>query len=84
MKSTFLPAVRPDREPCGDQVPAPSLAPGKVLIDVKAASLNFPDALMVQGACIRSNRHLLFQAPSMPVWSLLWAKASPTSRRATM
>lgn len=31
------------------EVPAPSLAPGKVLIDVKAASLNFPDALMVQG-----------------------------------
>ena len=29
--------------------PSPPLAPGKVLIDVKAASLNFPDALMVQG-----------------------------------
>lgn len=29
--------------------PSPALAPGKVLIDVKAASLNFPDALMVQG-----------------------------------
>jgi NADPH:quinone reductase len=30
-------------------VPSPRAGPGQVLIDVKASSLNFPDALMVQG-----------------------------------
>ena len=30
-------------------VPAPVAGPGQVLIDVKAASVNYPDALMVQG-----------------------------------
>jgi NADPH2:quinone reductase len=32
-----------------DEVPAPVAGPGQVLIDVKAASVNYPDALMVQG-----------------------------------
>jgi NADPH2:quinone reductase len=32
-----------------EDVPAPVAGPGQVLIDVKAASVNFPDALMVQG-----------------------------------
>lgn len=31
------------------EVPSPRAGPGQVLIDVKASSLNFPDALMVQG-----------------------------------
>lgn len=31
------------------EVPSPRPGPGQVLIDVKAASLNFPDVLMVQG-----------------------------------
>jgi NADPH2:quinone reductase len=39
--------------PIGDlrveQIPAPVPGPGQVLIDVQAASINFPDALMVQG-----------------------------------
>lgn len=30
-------------------IPAPVAGPGQVLIDVKAASVNYPDALMVQG-----------------------------------
>ena len=30
-------------------VPSPQAGPGEVVIDVKASSLNFPDALMVQG-----------------------------------
>jgi NADPH2:quinone reductase len=32
-----------------EQVPAPSPGPAQVLVDVHAASINFPDALMVQG-----------------------------------
>lgn len=32
-----------------EDVPSPEPGPGKVLIDVKAASINFPDALIVQG-----------------------------------
>ncbi len=31
------------------ELPAPTPGPGQVVIDVKASSLNFPDALMVQG-----------------------------------
>jgi len=31
------------------EIDAPNPGPGQVLVDVKAASLNFPDALMVQG-----------------------------------
>ncbi|MBE7421830.1 MAG: NADPH:quinone oxidoreductase family protein [Zoogloeaceae bacterium] len=30
-------------------VPSPQAGPGQVVVDVKAAALNFPDALMVQG-----------------------------------
>ena len=30
-------------------VPSPRPGPGEVLVDVKASSINFPDALMVQG-----------------------------------
>ncbi len=32
-----------------ENVPSPVPGPGKVLIDVKAAAINFPDALIVQG-----------------------------------
>jgi NADPH2:quinone reductase len=32
-----------------DELPSPSPAAGQVLVDVHAASINFPDALMVQG-----------------------------------
>lgn len=32
-----------------EEVPSPVAGPGEVLIDVAAASVNFPDALMVQG-----------------------------------
>ena len=31
------------------EIPSPRPGPGQVLLDVKASSLNFPDALMVQG-----------------------------------
>lgn len=49
MKALFCQQFGPIENLVVTEVPAPSLAPGKVLIDVKAASLNFPDALMVQG-----------------------------------
>ena len=32
-----------------NEVPSPDVGPGQVLIDVKAASVNFPDVLMIQG-----------------------------------
>jgi len=32
-----------------EEVPAPTPGPGELLVDVKAASINFPDALIVQG-----------------------------------
>ncbi|HXY22269.1 MAG TPA: NADPH:quinone oxidoreductase family protein [Burkholderiaceae bacterium] len=32
-----------------EEVPAPVPGPGQLLVEVKAASINFPDALMVQG-----------------------------------
>ena len=32
-----------------NEVPSPDLGPGQILIDVKAASVNFPDVLMIQG-----------------------------------
>src|SRR5204863_3565009 len=32
-----------------EDVPSPRPAPNEVVVDVKASSLNFPDALMVQG-----------------------------------
>ena len=32
-----------------EDVPAPSAGPGQVVMDVRAASVNYPDALMVQG-----------------------------------
>jgi len=49
MKALFCQQFGPIADLVVTDVPAPPLAPGKVLIDVKAASLNFPDALMVQG-----------------------------------
>ncbi len=49
MKALFCPQFGPIEDLVVTDVPPPALAPGKVLIDVKAASLNFPDALMVQG-----------------------------------
>src|SRR2546429_6901567 len=32
-----------------EEVPSPRPGPNEVVVDVKASSLNFPDALMVQG-----------------------------------
>jgi len=32
-----------------EDVPEPTLGPGQVLIDVRAASLNFPDLLVIRG-----------------------------------
>jgi NADPH2:quinone reductase len=42
MKALFCQQFGPIENLVVTEVPAPSLAPGKVLIDVKAASLNFP------------------------------------------
>ena len=32
------------------EIPAPIRAPGKVLVQIRAVSLNFPDLLMTRGA----------------------------------
>jgi NADPH2:quinone reductase len=32
-----------------EDVPSPTPGPGEVLVDVQAASINFPDVLIVQG-----------------------------------
>ena len=42
-----------------NQVSEPDVGPGQVLIDVKAASVNFPDVLMIQGLYC-----LLYTSPS--------------------
>ena len=32
-----------------NEISCPDVGPGQILIDVKAASVNFPDVLMIQG-----------------------------------
>lgn len=49
MKSLLCKQFGPIDDLVIEDGPIPVAAPGKVVINVKAASLNFPDALMVQG-----------------------------------
>lgn len=49
MKALVCHAFGPIDQLTVEQIPAPLPGPAQVLIDVHAASINFPDALMVQG-----------------------------------
>lgn len=49
MKALLCRALGPIDTLRVEDVPSPTPGPGQVLIDVKAASVNFPDALIVQG-----------------------------------
>ena len=46
-----------------NEVSTPDVGPGQVLIDVKAASVNFPDVLMIQGL-YQFQPCLLYTSPS--------------------
>jgi len=49
MKALVCRAFGPIENLRVEEIPAPVPGPGQLLIDVQAASINFPDALMVQG-----------------------------------
>jgi NADPH2:quinone reductase len=49
MRALVCKAFGPIGELRVEELPAPVPGPGQVLVDVHAASINFPDALMVQG-----------------------------------
>ena len=49
MKALLCSECGPPEKLSVQEVPAPKAGPGQVVVDVKAAALNFPDALMVQG-----------------------------------
>lgn len=49
MKALICAAYGPLSQLSVQDVPSPQAGPGEVVIDVKASSLNFPDALIVQG-----------------------------------
>lgn len=57
-------------------IPAPARAPGEVLVQVRAASLNFPDLLMTRG-------HYQFRPePPLPAASSFPARCWKRTRRA--
>jgi NADPH2:quinone reductase len=58
--------------------PTPEPGPGEVRVAIKAASLNFPDLLIVQGKYQMKPRCRSCRAPNLRVWSKPWAKASST------
>ena len=50
MKALLVHSLSPDLSGVGlTDVPAPTRAPGEVLVQIRAASLNFPDLLMTKG-----------------------------------
>ena len=49
MKALLCSECGPPEKLSVQEVPAPKAGPRQVVVDVKAAALNFPDALMVQG-----------------------------------
>lgn len=49
MKALLCAEYGPLEKLAVEDVPSPTAGPGQVVVDVKAAALNFPDALMVQG-----------------------------------
>ena len=49
MKALLCAEYGPPQNLTVQDVPSPKAGPGQVVVDVKAAALNFPDALMVQG-----------------------------------
>lgn len=49
MRAVVCKAFKTPFELCVEDIADPSAGPGEVLIDVKAAGINFPDSLIVQG-----------------------------------
>jgi NADPH2:quinone reductase len=49
MKALLCAEYGPLEKLAVEDMPSPTAGPGQVVVDVKAAALNFPDALMVQG-----------------------------------
>jgi NADPH:quinone reductase-like Zn-dependent oxidoreductase len=60
------------------ELPTPQPEAGEVLVEIKAASLNFPDLLIVQNKYQISRRCLLCRAPNTQAWCRRWVKASNT------
>jgi len=63
-ESAALPRVRPIDRLKVEEVPSPRPGPNEVVVEVKAISLNFPDALLVQGLYQVKRR-----SPSRRGWS---------------
>ena len=60
------------------ELPTPQPKAGEVLIEIKAASLNFPDLLIVQNKYQISRRCPSCRAPNTRAWCRPSAKASRT------
>ena len=58
-----------------EELPSPVPGPGQVLIDVKAAGVNFPDALIIQNKYqLQSRRCPLRRVRNWPASSAQWAR----------
>ncbi len=58
------------------ELPTPVPKAGEVLIEIRAASLNFPDLLIVQNKYQINRPCLLFRDRNTPAGSRRWATAS--------
>ena len=57
------------------ELPTPAPKAGEVLVEIKAASLNFPDLLMLQNKYQIKPRCRLCRVPSTLAWCRPWATA---------
>ena len=73
----------PDRLDLVDDWPSPEMGDNDVRIRVKAAGLNFPDVLIIQGKYQFQPSYRLFQAVSVLAWSKKLAPRSPAGRWVT-
>ena len=49
MKALTVQSFKPYSEHTVEEIESPAMKPGHVRIDIKAAGVNFPDILMVEG-----------------------------------
>ena len=66
-----------------EEVESPRPGPGEVVISTRAASVNFPDVLIIQNKYQFKPPLPFSPGASSQAWSRRWAKASPHGSRAT-
>ena len=83
MRAIVANDIGPPEDLIIEELPDPVPGPGEVLVDIRAAAVNFPDLLVIEASTRSSRRIPSCRARRAPGWSRRSARASTGCPSAT-